>query len=85
MLLDCKVTRLYNCRPLDVARRADCRAFLASDTVQAYLDEKWYHHFDYEQRLMRIPVPFWVGENFDSLLYIVCVQFDGLFRFVWHH
>jgi hypothetical protein len=59
-LLDYKATMFHRCYPLDVAKRANCHSFLASDTVQKHLSDKWYHHFDHQQRLMKIPIAFWV-------------------------
>ncbi|CAF4098295.1 unnamed protein product [Adineta steineri] len=59
-VLECKAPALYHCTPLDVARRTDCRGFLASDTVQAHLDQKWYHHFDTHQTLLKLPIYTWV-------------------------
>ncbi len=63
-LLECKAKWLYSCYPLDVARRANCQYFLASNTVQAHLDDKWYYNFDYQRQIMKIPVPFWVCQRF---------------------
>ncbi|CAF3795939.1 unnamed protein product [Adineta steineri] len=40
-VLECKAPALFHCMPLDVARRTDCRGFLASDTVQAFVVQKW--------------------------------------------
>ncbi|CAF3970405.1 unnamed protein product [Adineta steineri] len=59
-VLECKAPALYDCTPLDVARRTDCRGFLASDSVQAHLDQKWYHHFDTHQTLLKLPIYTWV-------------------------
>lgn len=59
-LLECKATAFYNCIPLDVARRANCQMFLSSETVQNYLDHKWYHHFDDQRQVMNMPIAAWV-------------------------
>jgi hypothetical protein len=63
-LLGCKAAAFYHCTPLDVARRSDCRGFLASDTVQRHLDQKWYHHFDTHRRLVKMPIYVWVRQSF---------------------
>ncbi|CAF1523950.1 unnamed protein product [Adineta ricciae] len=59
-LIHCKAPAFYHCTPLDIARRADCRRFLASDTVQRHVDQKWYHHFDTHQRFLNMPIYVWV-------------------------
>jgi hypothetical protein len=64
-LLGSKATTFYNCKPLDVARRSNCKIFLASDTVQKYLDDKWYDNFDQQQRVLKIPAPIWVCQSFE--------------------
>jgi hypothetical protein len=64
-LLDSKAIAFYNCKPLDVARRSNCKTFLASNTVQEHLDDKWYHHFDHQRRVMKIPVSVWVCQSFE--------------------
>jgi hypothetical protein len=64
-LLDAKATTFYNCFPLDIARRSNCKTFLASNTVQKHLDDKWYHHFDHHQQLvMKMPFAIWVCHYF---------------------
>jgi hypothetical protein len=64
-LLDSKATAFHNCKPLDVARRSNCKTFLTSNTVQKHLDDKWYHHFDQQQRVLKIPAPIWVCRSFE--------------------
>ena len=64
-LLHCKATSFYNCDPLDIARRADCRIFLASNTVQKHLNDKWYHEFEHGRRLWKLPVSIWVCYSFE--------------------
>nr|ACD54609.1 transient receptor potential cation channel protein-like protein [Adineta vaga] len=59
-LLKSKATMFYTCFPLHIARRADCRAFLASNTVQKHLHNKWFHNFDYQRRLMKLPMGIWI-------------------------
>ncbi|CAF1026030.1 unnamed protein product [Adineta steineri] len=59
-LLKSKATTFYNCYPLDVARRADCRIFLASNTIQKHLHDKWYHHFDHQRRFMKMSSSIWI-------------------------
>jgi hypothetical protein len=42
---------------LNIARHSNCKIFLASDTVQKHLDDKWYHHFDHQRGVLKIPAP----------------------------
>ncbi|UJR07341.1 hypothetical protein I4U23_011628 [Adineta vaga] len=66
-LLECKASTFYNCFPLDIAQRANCRIFLASDTIQKHLEIMWYHRFNYQQRLLNISATFWI--KFAALLF----------------
>ncbi|CAF1002924.1 unnamed protein product [Adineta steineri] len=81
-VLECKAPALYHCTPLDVARRTDCRGFLASDTVQAHLDQKWYHHFDTHQTLLKLPIYTWICivSLFLPLIPISAVIFPFLYK-----
>jgi hypothetical protein len=67
-LLKCQATVFYKCFPLDVAQRANCRVFLASNTIQKHLKDMWYHHFDYQQRLLKIRISIWVCQNFERFI-----------------
>ncbi|CAF4052018.1 unnamed protein product [Adineta steineri] len=81
-VLECKAPALYHCTPLDVARRTDCRGFLASDTVQAHLDQKWYHQFDTHQTLLKLPIYTWICivSLFLPLIPISAVIFPFLYK-----
>ncbi|CAF1184093.1 unnamed protein product, partial [Adineta ricciae] len=59
-LLESKATAFYKCVPLDVAQRANCRIFLASNTIQKHLKSLWYHHFDHQHRLLQIKISIWI-------------------------
>ena len=50
----------YRCNPLKIAQHADCRVFLASDTVDKYLDHRWYHKFDKQYQLLNMHISVWV-------------------------
>ena len=60
-ILDQPAVAFYRCKPLDVARRADCRSFLASETVKKSLDRTWYHMFDERRRILFMPIHVWVS------------------------
>ena len=41
-ILTKKSPMYFNKDPLQIAKDINCRAFLATKTVQRYLDQKWY-------------------------------------------
>ena len=59
-IINVNATEFFHCNPLQVAQRADCKAFLASDTVKKYLKYKWYHHFDDQHQLLKMNISIWV-------------------------
>ncbi|CAF3285943.1 unnamed protein product [Rotaria sp. Silwood2] len=61
-ILKSKAKAFFGCFPLDIARHANCKAFLASDTVQKYISQKWYHRFDDQRQFLKMHISIWVGQ-----------------------
>ncbi|CAF3036069.1 unnamed protein product [Rotaria socialis] len=57
--------------PLSLARKADCRIFLASKCVQRYLDNEWFGHINYKRNSITFRV--FLCSLFIPLIPIFCL------------
>ncbi|CAM4953218.1 unnamed protein product [Rotaria socialis] len=81
-IINGKATEFYDYAPLVLAKHADSKAFLASDTVQKYLNDKWYHHFDDQRQLLNVNTSFWImlASFIFPLLPIASLFFPSLYK-----
>ncbi|CAF3929782.1 unnamed protein product [Rotaria sp. Silwood2] len=57
--------------PLLLARKADCRSFLASKCVQRYLDNKWFGYINYKRKAINFRI--FLCSLFFPLIPIFCI------------
>ncbi|CAF1509489.1 unnamed protein product, partial [Rotaria sordida] len=82
-IINDKAEAFYNCIPLKTATRANCKVFLASDTVQKYADDTWYHHFDDQRHLWKMNISSFLillASLFLPLLPIASVFYPRLYK-----
>ncbi|CAF1599127.1 unnamed protein product [Adineta ricciae] len=60
----------YNVKALELASKSDCRSFLASKSVQKYLDNEWFGYINYRRKAINFRIFF--CSLFFPLLPIFC-------------
>ncbi|CAF1935055.1 unnamed protein product, partial [Rotaria magnacalcarata] len=81
-IIENNAVAFYNYKPLRIAKRADCEAFLASDTIDEYLSDRWYHEFDRQYQPLNMHISVWVflASVFLALLPIVAVLWPPIYK-----
>ncbi|CAF4059194.1 unnamed protein product [Rotaria magnacalcarata] len=81
-IIENNAVAFYNYKPLKIAKRADCKAFLASDTIDEYLSHRWYDEFDRRYQPLNIHISVWVflASVFLPLLPIVAVLWPPIYK-----
>ncbi|UJR27965.1 hypothetical protein I4U23_009223 [Adineta vaga] len=55
-LLKRSAPAFYNAQPLQVALKSNCRSFLASKSVQKYLDNEWFGYINYRRKAINFRI-----------------------------
>ncbi|CAF3895452.1 unnamed protein product [Rotaria magnacalcarata] len=81
-IIENNAVAFYNYKPLKIAKRADCKAFLASDTIDEYLSHRWYDEFDRQYQPLNMHISVWVflASVFLPLLPIVAVLWPPIYK-----
>jgi hypothetical protein len=81
-ILTKKSSLFFSKDPLEIAKDIDSRTFLATKTVQRYLDQQWYGHLNgYDQNL------FWISSLVRLIFFILryFLFFTDLYYVLYTH